>query len=137
MAHKEHHPLPLWTLFLVLLSLTVAEVGLFEIWSRNQAMMPKYAMVLLLLIFTLPKAAIVLIYFMHLKFEKHLVITLALIPFMLAAIVVLPILTDIMTLKSQSNVIAPELRQYNPVGHGEMHSEIENGHVEDTDGEEY
>ena len=123
MAQKEHHPLPLWTLFLALLALTMAEVVLFEVWSRNQHLMPKYAMVLLLLIFTIPKAAIVLIYFMHLKFERQLVVVLALVPFLMAAIAVLPILTDIVTLRPQSFSQVDELRDYSPLGHGDAHGD--------------
>lgn len=134
MAPKEHHPVPLWTLFLALLALTVAEVVLFEIWSRNQALMPKYAMVLLLLVFTIPKAAIVLIYFMHLKFERQLIIALALIPFLMAAIAVLPILTDIMTLRGQSYNEVEGLRAYNPVAHGVEH---EDGDIEHGESDEY
>ena len=110
---SEHqHRVPLLGLFAVLLALTGAEVALFEIWSRNQWLMPKYAMVLLLLLFTLPKAAIVLIYFMHLRFERQLVVTLALIPFVVAAIAVLPILSDIMTLKDRSYNQVEHLREF-------------------------
>jgi hypothetical protein len=57
---------------------------------------PKYALVLLILIvLTLPKGAIVMIYFMHLKFEKQFVVFLSLIPFLFAAVCVLPALADI------------------------------------------
>ncbi len=129
MSQKDHH-IPLWGLFMALLALTAAEVVLFEVWSRNQWMMPKYAMVLLLLIFTLPKAAIVLTYFMHLKFERQLIVSLALAPFAMVFVAILPILTDIMTLRDQSYNQVPGLREFIPsADHGEGHDE---GHGEDS-----
>ncbi len=104
-SHDQPHTVPLWGLFLALLALTAAEVALFEVWShsnlRGEPFMPKYAMVLILLIvLTIPKAAIVMIYFMHLKFERQLVVLLALTPLITAAIAVLPTLTDAKTLKN-------------------------------------
>lgn len=111
---EHNHRVPLWGLFLALLALTAAEVALFEVWSRNQWLMPKYAMVLLLLIFTLPKAAIVLIYFMHLKFERQLVVGLAIAPFPIVLIAILPILSDTVTLKPQAYNQVPGLREFVP-----------------------
>lgn len=133
MSDKEHR-IPLLGLFIALLVLTAAEVALFEVWSRNQSIMPKYAMVLLLLIFTIPKAAIVLIYFMHLKFERQLVVTLAIVPFIMVFIAVLPILTDTVTLKPQAYNQVEGLREFIPSadhdGHdSDTHSEDDsNGH---------
>ena len=51
------------------------------------------------------KATIVLMYFMHLKFEKQLIVMLAIAPFMLVCIAVLPILTDTMTLKGNDKTL--------------------------------
>ncbi len=118
---QQHHRIPLWGLFLTLLALTAAEVALFEVWSEHQWLMPKYAMVLLLLVFTIPKAAIVLIYFMHLKFERQLVVTLALIPFATAAIAVLVTLSDIVTLKQDAYNQVPGLREYSPMRQEDDH----------------
>lgn len=129
---QEHHRIPLGGLFLALLALTAAEVALFEVWSRHQGLMPKYAMVLLLLLFTLPKAAIVLVFFMHLRFERQLVVTLALLPFVMAAIAVLPILTDIVTLKPSATNQVPGLRQYHPLGHGQENLVDEPVHPQGT-----
>ena len=132
----EQHRVPIWGLFLALLALTAAEVALFEIWSRHQEIMPKFAMVLLLLIFTLPKAVIVLVYFMHLKFERHLVITIAIVPFIMVFIAVLPILTDTVTLKPQAHNQVDGLREFIPsAGHHDRNNDThrneavyENGH---------
>ncbi len=77
-------------------------MALYELWrqtaSAGQPFVPKFALVLLILIFTIPKAMIVLIFFMHLKFEKLTIIVLALVPFVLAGIAVLPILADSLAL---------------------------------------
>lgn len=104
------HALRLWPFFLALLALTAAEVGLYE-WWRSTAVrvegaettyaIPKFTLVLLILVFTLPKAYIVLVYFMHLRFEKALVIWLAVVPLMMTFLAVLPTLTDTATLKSR------------------------------------
>lgn len=96
-AHDDHK-LPLWALFLCLLALTAAEVALYDLWVRYH-FMPKYALVMLILAFTLPKAAIVMIYFMHLKFEKQIIILLAIVPLVMACGGVLTIVTDTVTLK--------------------------------------
>jgi caa(3)-type oxidase subunit IV len=135
-AHSKHgHSIPLWGLFLALLALTAAEVGLFEFWSRTNLaghpFIPKFAMVLLLLIFTLPKAAIVMIYFMHLKFEKQLVVLLAIIPFFTAAIAILVTTTDNQTLRADDKMDnhVPALVNFAPNkshGHGE-HAAGEHG----------
>lgn len=119
-AHRDEHTIPLWGLFIALLALTAAEVGLFEFWHHTaesgHPVFPKFAMVLLLLVFTLPKAAIVMIYFMHLKFEKQLIVTLALVPFVTALIAVLVTLTDNLTLKNQGKNanFVPNLAEYAP-----------------------
>lgn len=134
MASDHDHKLPLWGLFLALLALTAAEVALFEVWNGTKvvdaatgeitwAFMPKYAMVLLIFVFTIPKALIVLIYFMHLKFEKQMVVALAIAPFIFATIAVVPTLTDAMALRSRATNQDPALRTFGPAeddhGHGD------------------
>ncbi len=97
-GHTGGHSINLMACFLALLALTAGEVLLFEVWVHTH-FVPKFVMVLMLLILTLPKAAIVMIYFMHLKFEKHLLVLLAVVPLLMIFVAVLPTLTDIMTLK--------------------------------------
>ena len=125
---QAHHRVPLWGLFLALLALTAAEVALYEVWSRNQGIMPKYVMVLILIfVLTLPKAMIVLTYFMHLKFERQLIVALALIPFAMVFVAVLPILTDTVTLKPDAYNQVEGLRDFGPpAGHG--HTDSANTH---------
>ena len=125
--HKHEHKIPLWSLFFLLLLFTAAEVGLFEIWhytaQKGEPFLPKYALVLLILVFTLPKAAIVLIYFMHLKFEKQLIVALALLPFVTAGLAVLPTLTDVKTLDAhgQTQNKVPDLKDFAPNHGGGAH----------------
>ncbi len=116
MSGKHAHALPLWGLFLALLALTAGEVGLYEVW-RHTLFVPKYVIVLIVLTLTLPKAAIVLVYFMHLRFERVLVVMLALVPLLLVFIAVLPPLTDIATLKLQERYRA----NHEITGHGPSH----------------
>jgi hypothetical protein len=102
------HPVPLWGLFILLLALTAGEVGLFEYWHSTAAagspIFPKYVMVILLMVMTLPKAAIVMIYFMHLKFEKPLIVFLAIVPLLLVFVCVLVPLVDGQTLKGNDQL---------------------------------
>ena len=105
MATDHSHKLPLWGLFLALAALTAAEVGLYETWTRVDGFkeaLPKYALVLLILVFTLPKAAIVLVYFMHIKFEKLFIVGLALCPLVFAGLAVLPTLADALAVKDRA-----------------------------------
>jgi hypothetical protein len=119
-GYYHEHKIPLWWLFLALLALTAGEVGLFEFWHHSAAhghpIFPTFAMVLLLLLFTLPKAVIVMVFFMHLRFEKQLIVTLALLPFITASIAVLVTLSDNLTLKNQGKNanFVPNLVNYQP-----------------------
>lgn len=108
-SHDEHHGLKLWPFFLALLALTACEVGLYEAWRSSATevdgekvyFIPKFALIWLIMVFTLPKAYIVLVFFMHLKFEKLIVVGLALAPFLFAGLCVLPTLTDTATLNER------------------------------------
>ena len=112
--------------------LTAAEVALYEVWSRNQWTHAEVCTMVLILIFvlTLPKAMIVLTYFMHLKFERQIVVALALIPFAMVFVAVLPILTDIVTLKPNAYNQVEGLRDFGPAEHG--HTNDENAHGDDV-----
>ncbi len=121
------HGLKLMPFFLALLALTAAEVGLYEWWVRTGVIpeggtekvfaIPKFALVLLILIFTLPKAYIVLVYFMHLRFEKAIVVVLAVVPLLLVWICVLPTLTDGTVLKKQRWYHPEVIGLYQPDDH--------------------
>ena len=86
-AHRKHPPYLLIWLYLALL--TVAEVVLaFELpLSQNMKL-------ILLLVLAVWKAALVGMFFMHLKFEKWNLRILALIPLPLAAIFILAAVSE-------------------------------------------
>jgi cytochrome c oxidase subunit 4 len=86
-AHRKHPPYLLIWLYLALL--TVAEVVLaFELpISQNLKL-------ILLLVLAVWKAALVGMFFMHLKFERWNVRVLALVPLPLAAIFILAALSE-------------------------------------------
>ena len=137
MAGDQPHRIPLWGLFGALIALTAAEVGLFESWSRFETVhdaIPKYALVILILVFTLPKAAIVLIYFMHLRFERQIVVGLAIAPFLFAAIAVLGTLVDAVALKDDSYNKVEVIGKYEAPHHGEDHGEGHGSHGDDSHG---
>jgi cytochrome c oxidase subunit 4 len=86
-AHRKHPPYLLIWLYLALL--TVAEVALaFELpFSQNTKL-------ILLLVLAVWKAALVGLYFMHLKFERWNLRVLALVPLPLAAIFILAAISE-------------------------------------------
>ena len=86
-AHRKHPPYLLIWLYLALL--TVAEVVLaFELpLSQNMKL-------ILLLVLAVWKAALVGMFFMHLKFEKWNLRILALVPLPLAAIFILAAMSE-------------------------------------------
>ena len=86
-AHRKHPPYLLIWLYLALL--TVAEVVLaFELpLSQNMKL-------ILLLVLAVWKAALVAMFFMHLKFERWNLRVLALVPLPLAAIFILAAVSE-------------------------------------------
>ena len=72
---------------------------------------------LLIFLFTLPKAFIVLTYFMHLRFERSLVVLIALVPFILVGLAILPTMTDIRTLSVRNYSQATDIGEY-AIDHG-------------------
>jgi cytochrome c oxidase subunit 4 len=85
-ARKHPNYMGIWA---VLAILTVAEV-LVALLSH----IPKNVLIIALVLLAIWKAALVAMYFMHLKFERLRVIILALAPLPLAFIFVLAVLTE-------------------------------------------
>lgn len=85
-AKKHPNYMGIWA---VLAILTVAEV-LVALLSH----IPKNLLIIALVLLAIWKAALVAMYFMHLKFERLRVIILALAPLPLAFIFVLAVLTE-------------------------------------------
>ena len=86
-AHRKHPPYLMIWLYLALL--TAAELGLaFELpISQNMKL-------LLLMVLAIWKAALVALFFMHLKFERWGLRIIAVAPLPLAAIFILAVLTE-------------------------------------------
>jgi len=151
MAHdNDHgHKVPLWALFLALLTFTALEVGFYEYWRSTEEVIngmksyfiPKYVMVLVILIvLTLPKALIVLIYFMHLKFEKVLLVYLAIVPFLMAPLAVVPTMIDGQALAEDRYSHDDDLGAFSVHHHGDEGSHEEGAHEgegEDAPGDEH
>ena len=78
-----------WGIWLLLAILTAAEVGVALL-----SHIPKNLLILALVFLAIWKAALVALYFMHLKFERMRVIILAAAPLPLAFIFVLAVLTE-------------------------------------------
>ena len=76
-------------IFWVLLVLTVVEVGLTFLG------LPKMLLASLLVILAVWKAALVAMYFMHLKFERKTLAMIAIVPFVLCLFLILMLLPDI------------------------------------------
>jgi len=90
--HGESHAEPnYWMVWAALLILTVAEVMVVKL------SMPKVVMVVSLCAMALVKAGLVAAYFMHLKFEKHVLIVVVLSPLLLSAILYIGLVPDATT----------------------------------------
>ena len=76
-------------IFWVLLVLTVVEVGITFLG------LPKMLLASLLVILAVWKAALVAMYFMHLKFERRTLAMIAVVPFILCLFLILMLLPDI------------------------------------------
>lgn len=90
MAHAEtkHHPNYI-AVFWVLVIFTVFELGVTKL------SISKLPMALILICLAMTKALLVAMYYMHLKFEKRLLILIAASPFVFAVILTLALMPDI------------------------------------------
>lgn len=86
--HAEHKEPRYGLVWVWLLVLTVVEV-----WAA-QSGMPKVGTVIALCSLALAKAALVAIYFMHLKFEKYALMLIVLSPLLLSAILYIGLMPD-------------------------------------------
>jgi cytochrome c oxidase subunit IV len=88
MASTTHTHPNYMGIFWVLLVLTVIEVALTFVG------LPKLLLGSLLVILALWKAALVAMYFMHLKFERRTLAMIAVVPFILCLFLILMLLPD-------------------------------------------
>jgi cytochrome c oxidase subunit IV len=89
MASTTHTHPNYMGIFWVLLVLTVVEVALTFLG------LPKLLLGSLLVILAVWKAALVAMYFMHLKFERRTLAMIAIVPFVLCLFLILMLLPDI------------------------------------------
>jgi cytochrome c oxidase subunit 4 len=89
MASTTHTHPNYMGIFWVLLVLTVVEVALTFLG------LPKLLLGSLLVILAVWKAALVAMYFMHLKFERRTLAMIAVVPFILCLFLILMLLPDI------------------------------------------
>lgn len=89
MASTTHTHPNYMGIFWVLLVLTIVEVALTFLG------LPKLLLGSLLIILAVWKAALVAMYFMHLKFERRTLAIIAIVPFILCLFLILMLLPDI------------------------------------------
>ena len=89
MSTESHSAAVYIKIFWILLVLTIVEVAIVYMG------LPKILLAVLLVTFAVWKAALVAMHFMHLKFEKKTLTTVALAPFILCVFLILMLLPDI------------------------------------------
>lgn len=87
-ASTKHHPNYI-AVFWVLLIFTLSEVGV------TYLPVPRFPMAIILVCLAMTKALLVAMYYMHLKFEKWLLILIAISPLITAIILTLALIPDI------------------------------------------
>ncbi len=87
-ASTKHHPNYI-AVFWVLVIFTVLEVGITKL------PVPRFPMAIVLIGLAMTKALLVAMYYMHLKFERGVLILIAISPFITAIILVLALVPDI------------------------------------------
>ena len=89
MSESAHHETNYMAVFWWLLALTVIEVAVIYL------PIAKMAIAVMLVTMAVTKAALVAMYFMHLKFEKRTLALVALSPFVLCVFLILMLTPDI------------------------------------------
>ena len=87
-THGEHHDPPYMLIFLVLLVMTLAEVG-YAFLS-----LPKFWLALGLCVMAIWKAILVALYYMHLRWEPRRLWILVALPMPLVVILIAAVLTE-------------------------------------------
>lgn len=87
-AHAEHHDPPYLTIWVVLLVMTMAEVG-YAFLS-----LPKVWLAVGLIVMAVWKAILVALYYMHLKWEPRRLWVLVAAPIPLVFILILAVMTE-------------------------------------------
>lgn len=88
-AHAEHPPVPYFAIAAILFVMTIVTIAVSFI------NLGKAGNVILALAVASFKASLVMLFFMHLKYEKKILVLIALTPFVLAAILAFALFPDI------------------------------------------
>ena len=88
-GHHEHPPVPYFAIAAALFVLTGVTIGVSFID------LGKAGNVILAMIIAATKASLVMMFFMHLKYEKKTLLVIAAIPYVLAAILLFALFPDI------------------------------------------
>lgn len=88
--HHESHDGAYWRLFIALAVFTGIELAIPAVLSE-----PRWLMIVLLMAVACAKAAGVLFYYMHVKFEKNLVALIAIGPLLFVGILIMLIKADV------------------------------------------
>lgn len=102
---EEHaHATPNYiAIFLILFVVTVIEVLVPEYMDLSQGML-----IIVMMIMALFKAALVGLYFMHLKYDHKLLMGIAIVPFLLAPIVIGVLAVEATTMQTPLPMIVPK-----------------------------
>ena len=87
---EPHHTVPYFTIFLVLVGLTVVTVGIAFVRFPNELVN-----VLLALLVATIKVCCVALFFMHLKFEGKLIYLILIVPLLLCVLLCCALIPDI------------------------------------------
>ncbi len=88
--HEAHPPVPYFLIFGTLVIFTGITIGASYIHFESHT-----ANVLLALAIAAFKASLVMLFFMHLKYEKRPIVIIAIVPFVLVAVLITALLPDI------------------------------------------
>ncbi|MDQ3441899.1 MAG: cytochrome C oxidase subunit IV family protein [Planctomycetota bacterium] len=88
-----HHHVNYIVCFLTLVALTVATVLAYYVFRTSESELLK---ILVALAIAAVKAAVVAMFFMHLKFEGKLIYTIAIVPLILCVLLVVALIPDVL-----------------------------------------
>lgn len=89
-GHVEHPPVPYFAIFGTLCVFTIVTIG------ASYVELGKAGNVLLALAIAAFKASLVMLFFMHLKYEKRPIVLIALAPFALVVVLIMALCPDIL-----------------------------------------
>ena len=105
-GHDAHPPVPYYKIFGTLIAFTGITVAASFI-PIDKIPFGKTGNVLLGLIIAGFKGSLVMIFFMHLKYEKRPIVVIAMIPFVLAGVLVFALFPDVVNGQFHQNEVTP------------------------------